>query len=160
MMDRRTTRRAAFALAAGFLISASAGAALADGPPIRAIRVSGTANRDLARIAPMVARELAHQLGPRYAPGAKGGATLDVDLTVLDLPTDTGSNGFFVSPGYTDVLEGRIAVIGARGAALQQFPLLAQTGSTDASDMYPDATNARLGSLAYTYAHWVISKLN
>jgi len=152
----RFTRRAVLALAAGFFFS-TIGTALAQSVPIRAIRVRGSANRDLRRIAPMVARELARQLGPRYVPGARGGATLAVDLTGLDLPVDT--DGGFFSMGYVDVLEGRIALIGPRGAALQQFPLLAQTGSRDASDMYPDATDARLGSLAYTYAHWVISKL-
>jgi hypothetical protein len=153
----RFTRRAVLVLAAGSFFS-TVGTALAQGVPIRAIRVRGSANRDLARIAPMVARELARQLGPRYVPGARGGATLSVDLTGLDLPVDTDGGGFF-SIGYVDVLEGRIALIGPKGAALQQFPLLAQTGSRDASDMYPDATDARLGSLAYTYAHWVISKL-
>jgi hypothetical protein len=157
--SKRFTRRAALALAAGFFVT-TVSAVLAQGAPIRAIKVSGRANRDLARIAPMVARELAHQLGSRYVPGARGGATLAVELTVLDLPVDTGSDGFFMSFGEVDVLKGQIALVGAGGAALQQFPLLAQTGSTDASDMYPDATDARLGSLAYTYAHWVVSKLN
>jgi hypothetical protein len=157
MTDSRLTRRTVFAVAAGFLtLAASAASALE--LPVRAIRVSGHGNRDLARIAPMVAQALAHKLGQRYAPGARGGSTLVVDLTVIDLPVDTSSD-FVFSSGYVDVLKGTVAMLGGKGGPLQQFPLMAQTGSMDASDSYPDATDRRLSSLADTYAYWVVSKL-
>ena len=162
---RVVTRRAVFALAAGACVCV-AGTAQAAGLPVRAIRVSGTANRDLARLAPMVQQALARQLGARYAPGVRGGATLIVELTDLDLPVRTGGGGggrgrFHRSgDGSVDVLEGRIALVGAKGVALQEFPLLAQTGSTDASDIHPFPTDARLASLAYTYSYWVVSKLD
>ena len=168
LFQTRLARRAVFALAAGVVIGAS-GLASAAGLPIRAIRVSGTADRDLARIAPMVARELAHQLGQRYAPGAKGGAVLTVELDTLDLAVSTGGGGGGGGGGRhrwqrgganLDVLEGQIAVIGAKGAALQQFPLMAQTTAIDSSDWHADATDNRLGSLAYTYSYWIISKLD
>jgi hypothetical protein len=156
-ITRRSILGAAAALALGV-----AGTAQAQGIPIREIRVSGRANRDLARLAPMVARELARRLGPRYAPGARGGATLVVTLTGVELPdSDSGSDFGFMRHfgGNLDVLDGQIALIGPGGAQIRQFPLLAQTTSTDASDRYPDATDLRLASLASTYCYWIVSKL-
>lgn len=154
------TRRGLFALAAGLALVAPA-PAMAGGVPIRAIRVTGRANRELSRLAPIVAEQLAHQLGLRYAPGARGGATLAVELTGINLPVDTGGDRFFRHfGGNVDVLEGNITVIGAGGRALQSFPLLASNGSIDASDMYMEATPARLTGLAYAYSHWVVSKLD
>ena len=158
--DMQLTRRGIFALVASLALAGTA-PALAAGVPIRAIRVTGRANRELARLAPLVAEQLASQLGPRYVPGARGGATLSVELTGINLPVNTGGDRFFRHfGGSVDVLEGNIAMIGPRGAALQSFPLLASNGSIDASDIYLEATPARLSGLAYAYAHWVVSKLD
>lgn len=158
--DMHLTRRGIFALVAGLAFAGMAPALAAD-VPIRAIRVTGRANRELARLAPIVAEQLARQLGPRYVPGARGGAMLAVELTGINLPVNTGGDRFFRHfGGSVDVLEGNIAVIGPRGAAVQSFPLLASNGSIDASDIYLEATPARLNGLAYAYAHWVISKLD
>jgi len=156
----RPSRRVVLAMAASLLAGASS-SALAQGFVIRAIHVTGEANRDLARLAPMVAQQLARQLGGRYAPGARGGATLSVELTGLDLPVNTGGDHFFRHfGGGVDVLEGQVALIGPRGAAIKAFPLLASTSSTDASDIYMEPTESRLGALAYTYSYWLVGKLD
>ena len=126
------------------------------------IRVTGTANRTLELLAPMVAEELASELGPRYAPGSRGGATLLVELTgdVLDDSTNGGSREFrFSTGGAVDQLEGRVVLAGPHGEAYTSFPFLVSTGATFRSilDIYPDPR--RLRNLAQAYAHWTVAKL-
>ena len=158
----RMNRRSVIGMGAAAILLCVTGPVQAQAVVIRAIKVTGRANRDLARIAPMVAHELGRQLGARYAPGARGGATLVVNLTDVSLPIDTGGSDRFFrhsGGGNSDSLEGEIALIGPRGAAIQQFPLLASRPSTDASDRYFEPSEARLSILAYTYSYWLISKL-
>lgn len=150
------SRRALFSLAAGFFAAAT-GSALAQGILVRAIKVRGEANRDLKMLAPVVAQHIAEQLGPRYVPGARGGATLEVNLTSIDFPVDTDGGDFFSND--VDVLAGNVRLVGPRGATITAFPLQAQTGSVNASDEYQAPTPARLNNIAHTYAYWLIGKL-
>ena len=144
---------------AGVLFAASAGVALGQGLPIRAVQVTGQANRDLKMLAPVVRQQLVSQLGPRYEPGVRGGATLVVNLTSVDFPVDTDGGDFVSFNGELDVLTGTIRLIGPGGRTITAFPLQAQSNSVNASDEYQAPTPARLNSIAYTYAHWVVGKL-
>lgn len=150
--------RALLALTIG-LLAAMIGGALAQGLPIRAVQVTGQANRDLKMLAPVVRQQLVSQLGPRYEPGARAGATLVVNLTSVDFPVDTDAGDFFSFNGDVDVLAGTIRLVGPGGRTITAFPLQAQSGSVNASDEYQAPTPARLNSIAYTYAHWVVGKL-
>lgn len=154
------SRRATFVLALGGAASVVTGA-VAQAVPIRAIQVRGTRNRDLARIAMFVEAELTRRLASRYVRGARGGAVLMVELTSINLPVNTGGRSPWVrGGGSVDMLNGRISLVGPRDRVLQSFPLLASRASTDASDRYPFATDQRLGNLAFTYAYWIVSKLD
>lgn len=129
--------------------------------PIRGVHVSGTANRTLQVLAPMVAQELVAELGPRYAPGAKGGATVVIELTgvVIETGSNGGSRHFRFNIDAVDQLEGRVTLLGPRGEALTDFPFLASTGAMFRSslDFYPDPR--RLQGLAHAYAYWVARKI-
>jgi len=144
-----TRRRLLSLLVAIFAIGA--GSAEAQGVPIRAIQVTGQANRDLKMLAPVVQRQLAEQLVPRYVPGARGGATLVVNLTSVDFPVDTEGGDFFSFNGDVDVLTGTVRLVGPGRRTIAAFPLQAQSGSVNASDEFQAPTPARLNSIAYTY---------
>ncbi|MGH6645141.1 MAG: hypothetical protein ACRED3_20845, partial [Bradyrhizobium sp.] len=116
----------------------------------------------LEQLAPLVAEQLAPLLGRRYAPGARGGSTLLIELTgsVLDDSDNGGSHDFRFSRGAAvDQLEGKVALVGPRGEAFASFPLLVSHGAMFGSimDIYPDPR--RLRDLARAYAYWVASKL-
>ncbi|CAM5764358.1 hypothetical protein LMIY3S_01120 [Labrys miyagiensis] len=126
-------------------------------PVIKAVRVSGGGNLWLETMPAYVQRNLIRQLGSRYQPGAKGGATLVVQLTDISFPTD--SDGGLVSFDSVDTLDGRITLLSASGGALKSFPLFASTASVDAMPEVPMPTSRRYDWLASSYAHWVLSKL-
>jgi len=100
---------------------------------------------------------LIRQLGPRYEPGARGGATLTVDLTQVHFPVDTDA-GFFSTSGDMDYLSGNVRVVAGR-RAIAAFPLEAHSASVDASDEYQEPTPARLGGISYAFAHAVVGRL-
>jgi len=151
-------RRAFLALGAGFALTGCATSIdNASIPVIRSVRVSGTINLWVRNICPYVQQHLIEDLGPRYQPGARGGASLVVELTGIDMPSDSDGGG--ISMDSTDVLEGRISLLSAGGGAIKSFPLLASTASIDAASEIQEPTPRRYDWLASTYAHWVIEKL-
>jgi hypothetical protein len=131
--------------------------------PIRVIRVTGERAVTLQNLAPLVAEQLASILGPRYAPGARGGATLLVQLTQVLLDDGDGGTGSLRLPfGHdtgTDQLEGQVMLVGPRREAFATFPLLVNSGAIYRSSlrMFPDPR--RLNALARAFAWWTVSKL-
>jgi len=170
-MSQSLSRRSLLTLAAVSLAAASldtfglgeGAAAQARAVPIRAIKVSGTRTVTLQAIAPMVADQIGSILGPRYSPGAKGGATLVVDLTLIILDEDAGGTGSLSLPfgrdSGVDQLQGRVSLIGPRREAITSFPLLATSSATYRSvlRMYPDPR--RLNGIARAFAWWTVDKL-
>ncbi|MDQ0472932.1 hypothetical protein [Labrys wisconsinensis] len=164
------TRRAALAVVGASVLAAALAGCTTPAPglteqakamPISGVHVSGTANRTLEVLAPLVAQELVSELGSRYAPGARGGATLVVELTGVLIETggNGGSRHYRFSVDAVDQLEGRVSLLGPRGEALTDFPFLASTGAMFRSslDFYPDPR--RLQGLAHAYAYWIARKI-
>ncbi|GLS22202.1 hypothetical protein GCM10007874_52190 [Labrys miyagiensis] len=149
-------RRAFLTLCASLALGscATSYAGVASLPVIRAVHVIGGGNLWLQTMPPFVQRSLIQQLGPRYQPGARGGATLTVQLTDISFPT--ASNAGF---GSVDTLDGRITLASASGAVLQSFPLFSSTASIDAAAEVTGPTPRRYDWLASSYAHWVLTKL-
>jgi hypothetical protein len=152
-------RRAFLVIGAGLALAgcATSYADVASLPVIKAVRVSGGGNLWLQTMPPFVQRNLIKQLGPRYQPGARGGATLSVQLTDIDFPTD--SDAGIISFSSVDTLDGRVTLASSSGAVLKSFPLLASTSSVDAAAEVPMPTPRRYDWLASSYAHWLLSKL-
>ncbi|WP_448953092.1 hypothetical protein [Labrys neptuniae] len=159
MMSGRVGRRAFLAIGAGALLTGCA-TAYGDNPAIPVIRrveVSGHGNLWLERMPAYVQRNLVQQLGSRYQPGAKGGATLEVALTSIDFPVD--SDAGLISLDSTDSLDGRVRLVSSAGRVLKSFPMFASTTSVDAASEIPDPTPRRYDWLASSYAHWLLGKL-
>jgi hypothetical protein len=123
-------------------------------PIVRSIQVSGTGNLWLETMPAYLQRSLVRQLGSRYQPGAREGATLSIVLTDIGFPT--GSDAGF---GGVDTLNGRITLVSASNGVLRSFPLFASTASIDSAAEVPGPTPRRYDWLASSYAHWVASKL-
>jgi hypothetical protein len=121
-------------------------------PVIRSVRVSGHGNLWLETMPAYLQRSLVKQLGSRYQPGARGGATLSVALTDIGFPTTSGFDS-------VDTLDGRITLASASGSVLRSFPLFTSTASVDAAAEVTGPTPRRYDWLASSYAHWVLSKL-
>lgn len=152
-------RRAFLALGAS-LVLAGCATSYADNPAIpviRSVRVSGHGNLWLETMPAYLQRSLVKQLGSRYQPGARGGATLSVVLTDIGFPTD--SDGGIISFDSVDTLDGRITLASASGGVLKSFPLLATSTSVDAAAEVPGPTPRRYDWLASSYAHWLLGKL-
>jgi hypothetical protein len=149
-------RRAFLTLGASMVLAgcATSYADVAGIPAIRAVHVSGGGNLWLETMPAYLQRNLIQQLGPSYRPGARGGATLTVQLTDISFPT--ASTGGF---GSVDTLDGRITLASAAGGVLRSFPLFASTASVDAAAEATGPTPRRYDWLASSYAHWVLSKL-
>ena len=152
-------RRAFLAFGASLVLAgcATSYADVASLPVIKAVHVSGGGNLWLQTMPPFVQRNLIQQLGPRYQPGARGGATLTVQLTDISFPTD--SDAGVISWDSVDTLDGRITLTSSSGAVLRSFPLFSSTTSVDAGAEVAMPTPRRYNWLASSYAHWVLSKL-
>jgi hypothetical protein len=150
-------RRAFLVFGAGLMLAGCATVNVANLPVIKAVRVSGGGNLWLQTMPPFVQRNLVKQLGSHYQPGARGGATLTVQLTDIDFPTD--SDAGIISFDSVDTLDGRVTLVSSSGAVLKSFPLLASTSSVDAAAEVPMPTPRRYDWLASSYAHWLLSKL-
>jgi hypothetical protein len=148
-------RRTFLTLGASLVLAgcATAYADVASIPVIRAVHVSGGGNLWLQTMPPFLQRSLIQQLGSRYQPGAKGGATLSVVLTDIGLPT--ASTTF----DSVDTLDGRITLLSPSGGVVKSFPLFSSTASVDAAASATGPTPRRYDWLASSYAHWVLSKL-
>ncbi|MGO4336607.1 hypothetical protein AB4037_17020 [Labrys sp. KB_33_2] len=158
MTSERIGRRGFLTIGAGLLLTSCA-TSYGDNPAIpviRRVQVSGSGNLWLQRMPPYLQRNLVRQLGSRYQPGAKGGATLSVVLTDISFPVD--SDGGLVSFDSVDTLDGRIT-LSSSGSVIKSFPLFATTTSVDAAAEVPDPTPRRYDWLASSYAHWLLSKL-
>jgi hypothetical protein len=149
-------RRALFLLGASLMLPGCVSAYAENSaiPVIRSIRVSGNGNLWLQTMPAYLQRSLARQLGSRYQPGARDGATLSVVLTDIGFPT--GSDAGF---GGVDTLDGRITLVSASNGVLRSFPLFASTASIDSAAEVTGPTPRRYDWLASSYAHWVASKL-
>jgi hypothetical protein len=164
-MSHRVSRRAVMSMLVGGTMALAAGnrAVAAPGVPIGAIHVTGRRTRTLTVLAPLVAEELATILGPRFAPGLKGGATLIVDLTQVILDDGDGGTGSFVLPfgqdSGSDQLEGNVVLVGPRREALAEFPMLATSGATYRSKLRAFPDPRRLKILARAFAWWTVGKL-
>ena len=161
MTSRFIHRRALLVLGAslalgGCATSMAAGPAV---PVVRSVRVTGDQNVYIERIAPYVQRAIVEQLGPRYQPGAGGGATLVVELTGIELPTASADSFGPFGSDSSDDLDSRVTVLSPSGAVIKNFPLLVSTFSVDADDRIPFPTPRRFNSLAHTYSYWAVSKL-
>jgi hypothetical protein len=156
-MSSRIDRRAFFSLGAMFALTGCA-TAFTDNPAIpiiRSVHVSGHQNLWVVNVGPYVERNLVRLLGNRYQPGAKGGATLQVELTGISFPTSDDAFG----GDSVDALEGRVTLVSASGGVLKSFPLLASTASVDAEAEIPEPTPRRYDWMASTFAYWTLSKL-
>lgn len=159
MTSGRVGRRSFLAMGAGLLLTGCA-TSYADNPAIpviRRVQVSGSGNLWLQRMPPFLQRNLVRQLGSRYQPGAKSGATLSVALTDISFPVD--SDGGLISFDSVDTLDGRVTLLSSSGGVIKSFPLFATTSSVDAAPEVPDPTPRRYDWLASSYAHWLLSKL-
>ena len=169
-MRQPATRRAFLKTAFGAVASAVAGGAALAAPAvpglaIGAVRVTiARQTRTLAVIAPMVAERIADNLGPRLVPGARGGATLFVELTQVLIDNGDGGTGSLQLPfgqdSGVDQLQGHVVLIGPHREALVEFPMLANSGATFRSSlrMFPDPR--RLENLARAFAWWTVGKLD
>jgi hypothetical protein len=163
MIDRRTIL-ASFGAAA---LAAAAGPVAADpaaGLPIGAIHVSGLRTATLQALAPMVARQVATILGPRYQPGVRGGATLVIDLTLASIDdsgggADTSSRPFGHDAG-SDALTGDVVLVGPHREALAEFPMLATSGAIFRSTLRALPDPRRLEMLARAFAWWTVRKIS
>ncbi len=152
-------RRTFLLVTAGVMLAgcATSYADVAALPVIKAVRVSGSGNLWLRTMPAYLQRNLVKQLGPRYQPGAKGGATLVVQLTDIGFPSD--SDGGLISVDSVDTLDGRVTLLSSSGATLKSFPLFSSTSSVDAAVEIPEPTPRRYDWLASSYAHWLLGKL-
>lgn len=157
-------------LLAALAVLVATSAASAQSLPVRAIQVAGNGDPIMRELAGHVAAELSRQLGTRYVPGARGGATLIVRLTDYDLPYSDGGGGFDDGPfgrrrffgggGPTiDLLEGTVTLLDGRRRTISSFPLTATTTAVGASVMHMRPPVYRLRGLAGVYAMWVVRKL-
>ncbi len=121
-------------------------------PVIRSVRVSGHGNLWLQTMPSYLQRSIIQQLGSHYQAGARGGATLSVDLTDIGFPTPAGIDG-------SDTLNGRITLLSSSGGVLRSFPLFASTGPIDSAAEVTGPTPRRYDWLASSYAHWLLGKL-
>ena len=165
-MSGKVSRREVLSVIAGAASAlALGGSALAavGGMPIGAIRVEGSRTRTLSELAPMVAGALGTILGPRYQPGARGAATLVVELTQVIIDDGDGGTGSLSLPfghdGGADQLEGHVVLVGPGRELLAEFPMLTSSGPTFRSQlrMLPDPR--RLANLARSFAWWTVGKL-
>lgn len=130
------------------------------GLSFRSIHVTGTRTRQIAALAVLVQGQLQRQLGARYVPGARGGASLDVVLTDAVLPVGGGRTIRDVGEGPdNDQLEGRVAVTGPGGRPITSFPLLSSSLAINNSEYYQFEDSQRLQSVARAFAYYTIQKL-
>jgi hypothetical protein len=163
MIDRRSV----LAVLGAAALAAAAGPAAADpaaGVPIGAIEVSGLRTATLQALAPMVARQIATILGPRYQPGVRGGATLVINLTLASIDDSGGGADTSTRPyGHdagSDALTGDVALYGPRREALAEFPMLATSGAVLRSTLRPFPDPRRLDMLARAFAWWTVRKIS
>jgi hypothetical protein len=152
-------RRAVLALGASLMLTgcATSYADVSALPVIKAVRVSGSGNLWLQTMPPYLQRSLVKQLGPRYQPGARGGATLVVQLTDISFPSSSDSG--IISFDSVDTMDGKVTLLSPSGSVMKSFPLFSSTASVDAAVEIPMPTPRRYDWLASSYAHWLLGKL-